>query len=281
MFSQSQVHLTRHLCAAIEFVCDFYGSALALKSWFRPKLLNPVRQTIYTFAMILGFSQCWCSPTYGEGDPPANFTSIPTHVTSSMGVSSLLEYRDILIKSSFSGNLAATATYRGFALSASGAQPFASGRTHASEIVGSYSHKLPFIDIHLGAVYCRIDRPSTTECADIRVAVSTNMFASMRFDMSADVSPFGKGHILSIGLNQRLSPNNQVWALEIRASATSWNRDNFDATGWSLRLQARYQLIRNLGFHSYLGFLQSFVTNPGTRDESNGVIAGLNAVWAF
>lgn len=212
--------------------------------------------------------------------PPEDFTDLPPHVTTSMGFSSVLEYRDLLLKSAVSGNIAATASYRGFTVSASGAQPFSSGRNHAVELVASYSHKLPFVDVHLGAVYCRIDRPTTTECGDIRIAFSTNTFRRTRLDFNADVSPFGKGHILSVGVAQRIKET-ESWILEAKGSATTWNRENFDAAGWSLRLQGKYRISQQIGIHGHLGFIQTWVTNPGTKDEVNGVVAGLNAVWTF
>ncbi len=212
--------------------------------------------------------------------PTQNLNDLPPHVTLTAGASSVLEYRDLLLKSAISGALGTTATYRGFTFSAFGAQPFSSGRTLATELVASYSHKLPLVDLHLGAVYCRIDRPTTTECADVRVAFSTNTFRTTRVDLSADVSPFGKGHIISLGLTQQIKET-ESWILELKGSVTSWNRNNFDANGWSVRLQGVYQINHTLGIHSHLGFLQSWVTNPGVRDESDGVIAAVNAVWVF
>lgn len=212
--------------------------------------------------------------------PPENFTDTPPHLTATIGASSLLEYRDVLIKSAFSGNVAATGTYRGFTLSASGAQPFSSGRFNASELVATYSHKLPFVDLHMGMVYCRIDRPTTTECGDLRVALSTNTFRSTRVDINADVSPFGKGHILSIGISQRIKET-EFWTFELKGSATTWNRNNFDANGWSLRLLGMYRISPHLGIHGHLGFLQSWVNNPGIKEEANGIVAGVNAIWTF
>ena len=237
-------------------------------------------QTAMSLCLLLSAVPGQASSPHVTATPPAHINDLPPHVTVSSGASSVLEYRDLLLKSALSGNLATTATYRGFTLSAFGAQPFSSGRTFATELVASYSHKLPLVDFHLGAVYCRIDRPTTTECADVRVALSTNTFRTTRVDLSADVSPFGKGHIISLGLTQQIKET-ESWILELKGSVTSWNRNNFDANGWSVRLQGVYQINHTLGIHSHLGFLQSCVTNPGVRDESNGVIAGVNAVWAF
>lgn len=239
-------------------------------------LVFRLRRCFLIYALLLPInSEAWAGVT-----PPENFTDLPPHVTTSIGFSSVLEYRDLLLKSAISGNIAATASYRGFTVSASGAQPFSSGRNHAVELVASYSHKLPFVDVHLGAVYCRIDRPTTTECGDIRIAFSTNTFRTTRLDFNADVSPFGNGHILSVGVAQRLKET-ESWVLEAKGSATTWNRENFDAAGWSLRLQGMYRITQQIGLHGHLGFIQTWVTNPGAKDEVNGVVAGLNAVWTF
>ncbi|MBX7134186.1 MAG: hypothetical protein K1X67_16055 [Fimbriimonadaceae bacterium] len=212
--------------------------------------------------------------------PPRDYLDLGPHFVFAPGFGSTTEFRDLLLQKAASLRVTGTATYRGWSLSGTLDQSIESTRTRASELLATYSHKLPYADLHLGIVYAQIDGGFSGECTAASATVSSNSLPSTKLDLTVQNDLSGTCRLISIGASQVLWRRG-AHQFELRASATNWETDILKTDGWSVRLMGRSQLGANKSVHYHIGYVDSNLRQGAVQREPSGITMGVNYVWEF
>ena len=112
--------------------------------------------------------------------PPHDYQDLGPHFVVAPGFGSTTEFRDLILQKSVSARLAGTATYRGWSLSGALNQSAQSSESRAYELLATYSHKLPYADLHIGIVHARIDGSYSSGCTAASLTASSNSLSCWR-----------------------------------------------------------------------------------------------------
>lgn len=212
--------------------------------------------------------------------PPRHYLNLGPHFVFAPGFGSIVEYQDLLLKNAASVRVGATATYRGFSTSGVVDQSIKYSSTRAADISATYSHKIPYIDIHLGFDYVEIDGLFADQCTAAILAGSTNSLDSTKVDLNFQDDFSGQCKAASFGVAQ------QIWKrgptqLDLRASISNNQMDNLSASGWSIRVLGRWQLESSQSIHYHVGYIKSTLTQGNQNSNPAGAAIGVNYVWEY
>lgn len=212
--------------------------------------------------------------------PPRDYLDLRPHFVVAPGFGSTTEFRDLLLQKAASLRVAGTATYRGWSLSGTLDQAVESTGTRASELLATYSHKLPYVDLHLGAVHGRIDGNYSSGCTAASATASSNSLTSTKLDLTVQNDLSGACRLISVGASQVLWRRGSH-QLDLRASANSWKTGVLKTDGWSVRLMGRSQLEANQSVHYHIAYIDSNLRQGALQSKPSGVTVGINYVWEF
>ncbi len=212
--------------------------------------------------------------------PPHDYKDLGSHFIIAPGFSSATEFRDILLQKSVSIRLAGTATYRGWSLSGAMDQRFQSDKTRAYELLATYSHKLPYMDMHIGFVHARIDGNYSSGCTAANLTASSNSLSTTKVDLTIQNNLSGSCRMVSLGASQVIW-RNSLHQVDFRASASSWKTDILKTDGWSIRLMGRSQLDAQQSLHYHVGYIESILSQGTVQSRPSGATVGINYVWEF
>lgn len=212
--------------------------------------------------------------------PPRDYLDLGPHFVVAPGFGTTTEFRDLLLQKAASLRVAGTATYRGWSLSATLDQSVESTGTRASDLLATYSHKLPYVDLHLGIVHGRIDGDYSGGCTAASATASSNSLPSTKLDLTVQNDLSGACRLVSIGASQVLWRRG-THQLDLRASATNWKTDILKTDGWSVRLMGRSQLEANQSIHYHIGYVDSNLRQGALQSKPSGITVGINYVWEF
>jgi hypothetical protein len=179
-----------------------------------------------------------------------------------------------------SARLGISATYRGWSVSGSIDQSIESTATSASELLATYSHKLPHVDLHIGLTHAQIDGIYADNCTLASLSASSNNLSRTKFDLTVQGNSSGTCTAVTIGASQelwKLGP----YQIDLRASASSWETDSLSTDGWSLRLLGRWQLKTDQSLHFHIGYINSTLNRGFLQSKPSGPTLGINYVWEF
>jgi len=166
------------------------------------------------------------------------------------------EYRDLLLKTSFSARIGATVTYRGWSFSGSVDQSTSSSATQATEVLATYSHKLPLVDVHIGVVNARIDGIFSGGCSAASLSASSNSFLSTKLDFTLQDDFSGTCRSAALGASQ-LVWQRGVHQIDLRGSVNTWKTNALKTDGWSVRFIGRTQFDSIQSLHYHIGYIDS------------------------
>lgn len=212
--------------------------------------------------------------------PPHDYLDLGPHFVIAPGVGSTTEFRDLLLQRSASARLAGTATYRGWSLSGALDQSIESTGTRASELLATYSHKLPYADLHLGIAHARIDGEYSDECSSASLTASSNSISSTKLDLTIQNDLSDTCRFFAVGASQMLWQRG-IHQIVFRVSASSWTTDTLETNGWSVRLMGRSQLDANQSLHYHIGYIDSDLNQDPLQSRPSGATVGINYVWEF
>lgn len=225
---------------------------------------------------LLGSSQAGAQ----ANAPPHDYQDLGPHFVVSPGFGSTTEFRDLLLQKSASARLAGTATYRGWSLSGALSQSVQSSKPRAYELLATYSHKLPYADLHIGIVHARIDGSYSSGCTAASLTASSNSLSSTKLDLTVQNDLSGTCRLVSIGASQVLWQSG-IYQIDLRASANSWRTDVLKTDGWSMRLMGRSQLDANQSLHYHVGYIESSLSQGTLQSRPSGATVGINYAWEF
>lgn len=212
--------------------------------------------------------------------PPRDYLDLGPHFVLAPGFGSTTEFRDLLLQKAASVRLAGTATYRGWSLSGTLDQSIESAGTRASELLATYSHKLPYADLHIGIVHARIDGSYSSECTAASLTASSNSLPSTKLDITVQSDLSGTCRLFAIGASQVLWRRG-IHQIDFRVRANNWETDVLKTDGWSMRFMGRSQLDANQSLHYHVGYIDSSLNQGTLHSRPNGATVGINYVWEF
>lgn len=212
--------------------------------------------------------------------PPHDYLDLGPHLIVAPGFGSTTEFRDLLLQKSASLRLAGTATYRGWSLSGALDQSTQSAEPRAYELLATYSHKLPYVDLHIGIARARIDGIYSSGCTAASLTASSNSLSSTKLDLTVQNDLSGTCRLVSIGGSQVMWRSG-IHQIDFRASANSWKTDVLKTDGWSIRLMGRSQLDANQSLHYHVGYISSSLNQGTLQSRPSGATVGINYVWEF
>lgn len=212
--------------------------------------------------------------------PPRDYLDLGPHFVVAPGFGSTTEFRDLLLQKSASARLAGTATYRGWSLSGALDQSIQSAEPRAYELLATYSHKLPYVDLHIGIVHARIDGIYSSGCTAASLTASSNSLSSTKLDITVQNDLSGTCRLVSIGASQVMWRGG-IHQIDFRVSANSWKTDVLKTDGWSIRLMGRSQLNANQSLHYHVGYIDSSLNQGTLQSRPSGATVGINYVWEF
>jgi hypothetical protein len=219
--------------------------------------------------------------TSAEADaPPHNYLDLGPHYIIVSGIGSVTETRDILLQKSASVRLTGTATYKGWSLTGALDQSIQSAEPRTYELQSTYSHKLPYVDVHIGIVHTKIDGHYSIGCTAASLIASSNSLSSAKLDLTFQNDLSGACQFVSIGASQVIWRSG-IHQMDFRASASSWNTEELKSDGWSIRLLGRSQLDTNQSLHYQAGYIESNLKHGPLQSSPNGPVFGINYVWEF
>lgn len=207
------------------------------------------------------------------------YLPVGPHFFASATFESPLEYHDVLISSAPAASFTVGATYRGFALSVWHANDLSSAGSNATEAFASYSHKLPLVDLHVGAVWCSVSGRIESCKAGARVSLSSNTFRNTLMSITVDQSFTNSSRIFNVAVTQKVYSTHGI-RFDVRAGATYWDYPR-SAKGVSARLMAAKQIRENLTVHLFAGLIESCTTNVTGCNRIGAPIVGSSLSWSF
>jgi hypothetical protein len=201
------------------------------------------------------------------------------HVFASANLASPLEYRDILLSSSPAASFTLGGTYRGFAVSLWHANDLSSGKNDATELFGSYSHKLPLVDLHVGAVWCSVSGRVGSCQGSARISLSSNKIRNTLLALKIDQSFTSPSRILNVSVTHKIYSARGI-SVAVRASGTYWDYPQA-AKGFSVRAMAAKQLPDNLTINVFAGLIESRTRRGGVGNTTGAPIVGTGLSWSF
>lgn len=253
-------------CTSDAVLINFFGS-----------LSSPPWKISLAFGLVVtGTSQA-----SAQADaPPHDFSDLGPHFIIASGLGITNEFRDLLLQKSASVRLGGTATYRGWSLSGALDQSTQSAEPRAYELLATYSHKLPYMDLHIGIVHARIDGIYSSGCTAASLTASSNSLSSTKLDITVQNDLSGTCRLVSIGASQVMWRGG-IYQIDFRASANSWKTDVLKTDGWSIRLMGRSQLDANQSLHYHVGYTDSNLNQGTLQSRPSGATVGINYVWEF
>lgn len=212
--------------------------------------------------------------------PPHDYVDLGPHFVIAPGLGSTTEFRDLLLQKSASVRLTGTATYRGWSLSGALDQSIQTAETRAYELLATYSHKLPYVDLHIGIVHARIDGSYTSGCTAASLIASSNALSNTKLDIAVQNDLSNKCRLVAIGASQVVWRRG-IHQIDFRVSANSWKTDVLKTNGWSMRLMGRSHLDANQSFHYHVGYIDSNLNQGTLQSKPSGATVGINYVWEF
>ena len=212
--------------------------------------------------------------------PPRDYLDLGPHFVLAPGVGSTTEFRDLLLHRSVSARLAGTATYRGWSLSGTLGKSTDSMGTRASELLATYSHKLPYVDLHLGIVHAQIDGSYSGECTSASLTASTNSLSSTKLDLTVQNDLEDTCRFFAVGASQVLWQRG-IHQVIFRVSTSRWTTDALETDGWSVRLMGRSQVDASQSIHYHIGYINSYLNKDPLQSRPSGATVGINYVWEF
>lgn len=229
------------------------------------------------YALVIGYTACvrrlatcvllltWL-PTWGQSidvqEPGSN-------IEFGGGVVSRLEYRDLFI-----GSQAGLTAYLGAAQGGFSASLWiakAGSEPTAHEAFLAYSHKLPWVDVHVGYVNFRLPEQFGGGDDALRVSITNNLSHHTHVELLFD-SPLGDGRrSRSLSLAHIFGTASGV-EVGVRASTSVWNVDGHHLNGTSVRLLARTGLSPKVYLNVEAGLIRSDTgVSPASRRSGGQV----------
>lgn len=231
--------------------------------------------------LVLALVSVWPRQASAQADaPPRNYLDLGPHFVVAPGAGATTEFRDILLQRSASARMAGSATYRGWSLSGALDQSIESTETRASELLATYSQKLPYADWHLGVAHAQINGSYSDECTSASLTVSSNELSSTIIDLTVQNDFADTCRFFAAGVSQMLWQRG-VHQLVFRVSASSWTTDTLETDGLSVRLMGRSQLDKNQSLHYHIGHIDSHLNQGSLQSRPSGATVGINYVWEF
>lgn len=193
-------------------------------------------------------------------------------VRGTLGLASSTSYRDLVTENGASPWASATLSYRGFSFSCWGSAQ-KDGGDRAFEAAAYYSHKLPLFDLHAGATRFEVSSPIDRSATALRLGLSSNVSPRFVFDAGFDRTIDESESLVSTTATYTLR-RSRDWQIDGRLAATWWDRDNQDASGWSLRLLFRRGLNNGPDWVGFLGYASSAM--DGDAKLEDGIVSGLS-----
>lgn len=189
------------------------------------------------------------------------------------------EYRDRLLSDRNIASLSGGVAWKGFAVSATRNWEL-STRNGSHEILLNYSHKLPFVDAHIGYVACGNDR-MPGGCPDAaRLTLTSNSIPHTTIEASLDLAINSSRHTVSASVARDL------WRRDDTSGAirASWTSTDYPGSarleGASIRLIAARRLTDRLELDIAAGGMwTSGRAKPATARD--GVFALTSLVWRY
>ncbi|MBO1542140.1 hypothetical protein [Pseudomonas sp. OA65] len=253
------------------------------KTRFRGRHIQVVSRFLLPWLVHLALALVLVRPSQASAQadaPPRNYLDLGPHFVVAPGVGSSSEFRDILLQKSASARMAASANYRGWSLSGTLDKSIESTETHASELLATYSHKLPYVDVHLGIAHAQIEGDYSEECTSASLTASSNNFSSTNLDVTVQNDLADNCRFFAAGASQMLWQRG-IHQIFFRASASSWTTDTLEADGWSVRLMGRSKIDENQSFHYHIGYIDSDLNRDSLKSRPSGSTIGINYVWEF
>lgn len=198
------------------------------------------------------------------------------HVEAGAGISSVSEYRDVVLGRSASAHAFAGISYYGFSASAW----TSSGTFGWHELALAYSHKFPLVDIHLSYVNTRLGNGINWGRDTARLSVSNNLSTGTHLLVFVE-QPLGRNgrHGYSAVLTQRLGTVGPV-DIAFRASTSAVRTPVLRSEGASLKLLASGAAGSNVRWDAHFAVNRS-VQNANTAERKSAAFVGLSFTKNF
>lgn len=218
--------------------------------------------------LLLGFAGSAASQV-----PPVDYKDTGPDLIASVGLTSGLEYRDLVFDRSAGLSAALTGTYRGVAASAS--VTAGSGGRHLSEFAIGYSHAIPYFDVHAAAVACEVRTSVRFNCSNARLTLSTNRFERVNADLTFEHGISKNERVLGASVTAEVIPKR----LNLRLSYSDWKPIGMmPLEGMSLRMIGRELVRPQWSVHYFLGVARGANRlNPGL--PRSAMVAGASLVY--
>lgn len=192
------------------------------------------------------------------------------------GISSVSEYRDIVLARSSSAHAFVGVSYYGFSASIWAS----SGAFDWHELVLAYSHKFPLVDIHLSYVNTRLGNDINWGRDTARLSVSNNLSTGTHV-LAFIERPLGHNgrHGYSAVLTQRLG-NVGLVDIALRASASTVDTPVLRSEGASVKLLAGWAATGDARWDAHLALNRS-VLNASTAERKSAAFVGLSFTKNF
>jgi hypothetical protein len=254
-------------------------------SW--PRRTAPLQATLCrwtrsrSIAVALGLLSLVCPHSCNaEGADGQDYLPLGPHFFASASTGGPLNYRDIILSTAPSASETVGATYGGFSVSFWNGTDLTDSGNHAFEALGTYSHKLPLVDLHLGGYWCSTSGSLDHRSSGIRFSATSNTFRSAEIGLTFDQSFNGRDRTLGASGTKSVYHKGAV-TVDLKASGTHWNYSGFSAGGISGRVMITDQLSKHAAIHFFLGGIGSRVTRSEGQQSKGALIAGATISWSF
>ena len=215
---------------------------------------------------------CFCS----AGTAQLNIPEPGVRLEAGAGISSVSEYRDIVLARSSSAHAFAGIAYYGFSAS----MWASSGAVDWHEFALAYSHKFPLVDVHLSYVNTRLGNGINWGRDTVRLSVSNNLSADTHV-LAFIERPLGHNgrHGYSAVLTQRLGNVGPV-DIAFRASTSTVRTPGQRSEGTSVKLLTGWAAKGDARWDGHLALNRS-VHNANTAERKSAAFVGLSFTKNF
>lgn len=205
---------------------------------------------------------------------------LPTgpHFYAGAGAGGGLEYRNLLLGRPPSATFAAGATFRGLSVSAWQGLDLTSTAHKATEVLGAYSHKLPLVDIHLGALWCRTDGGIGTCRSAARLGLTTNVGRKSSTEFLFDKA-FEGGRVFTLSGRRELW-RNEATKVYWDMSASNINYGEITGHGLTGRLVVSQEIASSTHIDFFWGGAFSRSKTMTRNTVGNGLLVGATLWWS-
>lgn len=209
----------------------------------------------------------------------APYLPLGPHYFASVTAEGPLDYGDILITRPLAVAFEGGATYKGWSISAWHGKDVNSS-SDASEAFAAYSHKLPFVDLHVGGVWCST-AGALPECkSSARLEFTSNSLPDTTLGFAFDQSFSSADRIYHASALRRLY-RKQNWTVDVKAEGGDWTYNRFSAEGVSFRVLVADRIAHGLSTNYFWGVLTSRIDRGSSAKFQTVPIAGFTLSWSF